>query len=210
MDVKLICLGEKHAGTEIAVRGPEFIIGRAEECHLRPNSRQISRRHTAITIADGTVKVRDLGSSNGTFVNDEKIEGERQLRSGDKLAVGPLQFEVQLDIKVGGRKRPKVQSVEEAAARSAGAGPVSDEELDLGAWFDEQPAAPSRFAARDTQQAAAGDAAAEDTTVMKQYRHDDAQGGHPDEPSKRPKAPPPPGDSKSAAADTLRRLMGGR
>ena len=72
MDVKLVVLGGKHPGQEIAVQGPEFLVGRAPECKLRPNSDMVSRRHCMISIAEGRATIRDLGSRNGTIVNDRE------------------------------------------------------------------------------------------------------------------------------------------
>ena len=135
MEVKLVITGGKSAGREVPVTGPEFLIGRSEECHLRPQSSRVSRRHTMIVVREGYVAVRDLGSSNGTYVNDEKIEGEKELKNGDQLKVGPLEFEVQLAVQVGGKKRPKVHNVQEAAARTVEA--AGDDDLDITSWLED-------------------------------------------------------------------------
>ncbi len=135
MEVKLILTGGKSAGREVPVTGPEFLIGRSEECHLRPQSSRVSRRHTMIVVREGYVGVRDLGSSNGTYVNDEKIDDEKELKNGDRLKVGPLEFEVQLAVQVGGKKRPKVHNVQEAAARTVEA--AGDDDLDITSWLED-------------------------------------------------------------------------
>ena len=96
MELKLKVVEGKNAGQEIAVAGKKFFIGRAEDCHLRPGSDLISRHHCVLLIEDGYVGVRDFGSKNGTYVNDERVVGERELKAGDRLLVGPLRFEVQL------------------------------------------------------------------------------------------------------------------
>ena len=122
------------------VTGPKFFIGRSEECQLRPNSDLVSRHHCAIMVDEGLVTVRDFGSRNGTFVNGERIRGEEELKAGDKLKVGPLEFEVQLGVSLGGPKKSKVHNVEEAAARtveSAKAPPAAadEDELDISDWL---------------------------------------------------------------------------
>jgi pSer/pThr/pTyr-binding forkhead associated (FHA) protein len=92
MHVKLKVLRGASAGKEVAISGPRFFIGRSEECHLRANSDAISRRHCAITIDQGEVRIRDLGSRNGTYVNGVRIDGEHQMQMGDQLRIGPLEF----------------------------------------------------------------------------------------------------------------------
>ena len=138
MDVKLVVLGGKHPGQEIAVQGPEFLVGRAPECKLRPNSDMVSRRHCMISIADGRVTIRDLGSRNGTLVNGEKIAGEHELRTGEKIKIGPLEFEVHLSTSIGGKKKPKVHNVQEAAARTVEAAKPRDNEPDISDWLNEE------------------------------------------------------------------------
>src|SRR6516162_5113025 len=138
MDVKLVVIGGKRPGQEIAVSGPEFIVGRAPECKLRPNSDMVSRRHCMISIEEGKATIRDLGSRNGTIVNGQKITGEHELRTGDKVKVGPLEFEVLLSTSIGGKKKPKVQNVQEAAARTWEASAPRDSEPDLSDWLAEE------------------------------------------------------------------------
>jgi len=138
MDVKLVVLGGKHPGQVIAVHGPEFLVGRAPECKLRPNSDMVSRRHCIISITEGQATIRDLGSRNGTIVNDKKIAGEHELRTGDKLKVGPLEFEVQLSTSISGKKKPKVHNVQEAAARTVEAAKPRDNEPDISDWLNEE------------------------------------------------------------------------
>jgi predicted component of type VI protein secretion system len=135
MEVNLIVVGGKQAGKSIPAPGPQFVIGRGEECQLRPQSHSVSRRHCAIVVGEGSVTVQDF-SSNGTFVNDERVQGEREVKTGDHLKVGPLEFELQLSVPVGGKKKPKVHSIQEAAARlvqNAG----GEKDLDISNWLDE-------------------------------------------------------------------------
>jgi predicted component of type VI protein secretion system len=138
MDVKLVVLGGKHPGQEIAVQGSEFLVGRAPECKLRPNSDMVSRRHCMIAVVEGRVTIRDLGSRNGTIVNNKKIAGEHELRTGDKLKIGPLEFEVHLSTSVSGKKKPKVHNVQEAAARTVEAATLRDSERDINEWLNEE------------------------------------------------------------------------
>ncbi len=119
-DVKLVVVGGKHAGKEVRVPGPGFIIGRVEGCHLRVHSRQVSRHHAAILIESGIVAVRDLGSRTGTYVNGELVTGDRRLENSDLLKLGPLQLEVELADSLQVKSKPKIKAAEEAATPTAG------------------------------------------------------------------------------------------
>ena len=92
MHVKLKVLRGASAGKEIAVKSLQFVIGRAEECSLRVNSEAISRQHCVITFDGHEVRIRDLRSRNGTFVNGERLEAPCRLVMGDQLRVGPMEF----------------------------------------------------------------------------------------------------------------------
>jgi pSer/pThr/pTyr-binding forkhead associated (FHA) protein len=131
MDVKLVVMGGSRAGQEVPVPHAKFLIGRAEDCHLRPASDLVSRHHAVILVEDGFVAVRDFASKNGTFVNGQRIKKEQQLKSGDRLKIASLEFEVRLDVPVAGKKKPKVHSIQEAAARTVET-VQADDEIDIG------------------------------------------------------------------------------
>ncbi len=118
MEVKLKVASGASAGQMIPVPGPKFLIGRADDCQLRPRSDLISRYHCVIMSEDGLVTVRDFGSKNFTYVNGERLIGETELKPGDLLKVGPLEFELSITATVGAGKRPKVESIQEAAERT--------------------------------------------------------------------------------------------
>ncbi len=120
MQVKLRVIGGKNDGREIKISVPEFIIGRGENAHLRPSSDLVSRHHCSLFIRNGSLVIKDMDSRNGTFVNGTKLVGEYVAKVGDTLRVGRLQFEVLIDHMQPGNKKPKVQGVAEAAARTVG------------------------------------------------------------------------------------------
>ena len=86
----------KQAGKELPIPLTQFVIGRDPQCHLRPASAMISKRHCALIQRDGKAFVRDFDSTNGTFVNDQPVKGEAELKNDDKLKVGPLLFAVRI------------------------------------------------------------------------------------------------------------------
>lgn len=87
----------KGEGKVIPITLPQFLIGRDPQCHLRPASAMISKRHCALLLKGEQAFVRDFDSTNGTFLNDEPIKGEVELHHEDKLRVGPLNFLIQLE-----------------------------------------------------------------------------------------------------------------
>ncbi|MGC4005903.1 MAG: FHA domain-containing protein [Pirellulales bacterium] len=96
MEFSLKVMSGKNAGLLIKVPHERFLIGRSEECQLRPHSDLISRQHTELLTKGDGVTVKDMGSRNGTFVNGERISDSVALKHGDKLGVGQLIFEVLL------------------------------------------------------------------------------------------------------------------
>ncbi len=81
----------------ITVPGTQFLIGRGPQCQLRPSSPLVSHRHCALMIRGEKLFIRDLVSTNGTFVNEAQIQGEIELEHGDKISVGALHFAVVIE-----------------------------------------------------------------------------------------------------------------
>ncbi len=97
MKLSLVVMGAgKQEGKVLAITLSQFVIGRDPQCHLRPASAMISKRHCALVQRDGKAYVHDFGSTNGTFVNDQPVQGEAEIHNNDQLKVGPLQFEVRI------------------------------------------------------------------------------------------------------------------
>jgi diguanylate cyclase (GGDEF)-like protein len=68
-------------------------VGRAQSCQLDfPDVPSMSREHARVGCDDNGVWVEDLGSTNGTYVNHVRIEGQRYLESGDRLQCGEVHF----------------------------------------------------------------------------------------------------------------------
>jgi pSer/pThr/pTyr-binding forkhead associated (FHA) protein len=143
MKTKLKVLNSKSAGKELPVAVDKFLIGRDAECQLRPGSDAIAMKHVQLTRRDGGFWAKDLGSETGTFVNGKQIAAETELKPGDKLRVGPLEFEVMIEYEVGGQRAEKVKDVRDVAARVV---KKADKDMDIDSWLsaadddeDEQP-----------------------------------------------------------------------
>jgi len=79
----------KYQGGEFPLRmNREIIIGRSSDLDMVLVEDMVSRRHAKITSTDQDVFIQDLGSTNGTFVNGEKIAGRARLAEGDRILVG--------------------------------------------------------------------------------------------------------------------------
>ncbi len=92
MAIKLVVVGGAREGM-VNLNLPT-IIGRSNESSLRIPGGQVSRQHCKIDQRDGNLIIHDMGSLNGTFLNDQQIEGEAVISSGDLLRIGPVTFRV--------------------------------------------------------------------------------------------------------------------
>lgn len=81
-------LGKRHTLDRLQ----PVLIGRSSKATIQIDQESISRNHAELRCEGGAFDVRDLGSTNGTYVNDEVIRGVRQLRDGDFLKVGATIF----------------------------------------------------------------------------------------------------------------------
>ena len=79
----------KYQGGEFPLRmNREIIIGRSSDLDMVLVEDMVSRRHAKISSTDAEVYIQDMGSTNGTFVNGEKIAGRALLHEGDRILVG--------------------------------------------------------------------------------------------------------------------------
>lgn len=75
-------------GTTYALEGDQIIIGRDPSNGIVINDAEISRRHTKLTFQGGKYVVEDMGSTNGTFVNGQRIGGPHVLKPGEVVSLG--------------------------------------------------------------------------------------------------------------------------
>lgn len=88
---RLRILSGGRKGDEVVLRGPSVLVGRDPEAHLRLDpeaDRGASKRHAELRWEEGAWTLRDLGSRNGTFVNDDRVEGPVRLAPGDVIRFG--------------------------------------------------------------------------------------------------------------------------
>jgi pSer/pThr/pTyr-binding forkhead associated (FHA) protein len=116
------------AGRQTPLEG-SIEIGREASTGLPIDDEQASRRHTRVTAEGDHALVEDLGSTNGTYLNGQPIEGQRTLRPGDRLRVGLTIFELRTAADVQ-RQPSAVIPVPQVTKLSGGVlEPVPEEEL---------------------------------------------------------------------------------
>ncbi len=111
MPYQLVVLKGRSASSVLRIP-PESvtIVGRQQGCQIRIVSSLVSRKHCELTERGGTLRIRDLGSSNGTYVNGQRIEGTKELEPGFSLVIGSVVFRVDSARPAGSAEEPTVQS----------------------------------------------------------------------------------------------------
>ena len=79
-------------GREHVLSGEKIVIGRAVENDIVITSKRVSREHTCLRRVGRRVLLEDLGSTNGTYLNDERVAEPLELRDGDRVTVGDVSF----------------------------------------------------------------------------------------------------------------------
>jgi pSer/pThr/pTyr-binding forkhead associated (FHA) protein len=69
-------------------------VGRAEACQVRLEDTYVSQHHARLSARDGAVFVEDLGSTNGTYLNDRRVQAAVEVRPGDVVRVGKTVLEL--------------------------------------------------------------------------------------------------------------------
>lgn len=101
MEIILECLSDLEipccSAAELEL-SPTIRIGRARDCQVRVADPYVSRHHCELIsdCADQPVRVRDLGSENGTYVNETRIHETCELHDGDLLRIATIPFTVRI------------------------------------------------------------------------------------------------------------------
>jgi predicted component of type VI protein secretion system len=171
----------RSASTTLKLTDNVTSLGRHDDCVIRIKSAQVSRRHCELFEVGGQLMLRDLGSSNGTFVNGKRVTGEFALKHGDELTVGAVTLRVAKlgqpvsSLPASPSSKPKAGDTAVLEAVVVDSTPDEEEEFEMEfddgepvpevegiPLADDVPAEPSRPKAK----AAAKGAASNDPTVM--------------------------------------------
>ena len=93
MTWKIQAITGEYAGQEISI-DRDMLVGRHQEADVLLQSAEVSRKHAALLLKEQALWVQDLNSSNGTFVNDLRIETESPLQAGDIIQFASFKFSV--------------------------------------------------------------------------------------------------------------------
>ncbi|MCU0691749.1 MAG: FHA domain-containing protein [Polyangiaceae bacterium] len=81
-------------GQRIALTPGRLIVGRSSACHIVVDDLLTSREHAQLVVTQNTLTVEDAGSTNGVYVNEERIREPRHLRDGDRIVIGTQELRV--------------------------------------------------------------------------------------------------------------------
>jgi predicted component of type VI protein secretion system len=219
----------KQQGQVLEVKLSQFVVGRDPQCHLRPASALISKRHCAILQREGKAFVRDFDSTNGTFVNNEPVKGEIELHHDDQLKIGPLQFTVRLEATPAVNRptpapptkaaattkvAPAIAKAPSAGATAGASKPASAEQAPAEetkevAHADDDIAAMllSLHDDTDSSSSSGGDKVPDGSTVMELQVPPDMMDTAPNKPADKDKGKPVIGNTSTAAKSILEKYM---
>lgn len=144
MQVVLVMFRPEGDRRSFSITRDTTVVGRREDCEFRIPLGEISRKHCRLIKDGDTLRIEDLGSSNGTYHNGERVQ-EATLGPGDTLQIGSVVFVVQIDgvpadedlqpvtAPVPGREGHSVETAPmngDAVPASAGAATEDDGEFD--------------------------------------------------------------------------------
>lgn len=130
-----------HRGVqEVRIRGPRFVIGRADDCSLCCRSDSVLPQHCEVLLDQQRAILRPLSDKAATYLNGQLVEYEQTLQAGDQLRIGRLDFEILI-----AEDSPPVPAEPQAAADleqetegETERDPAAEEIMDLLAQADER------------------------------------------------------------------------
>ena len=115
MNISLVLVKKNGSTKNFSLPSSVTVVGRRQDCDMCIPLMVVSRRHCELDQDQGRLKIRDLGSRNGTFVNGRQID-EAELNSGDQIQIGPLTFSVETTeepVKLTGHDSAVVQTTQQ-------------------------------------------------------------------------------------------------
>jgi len=115
----------EHRGSRHALREGENLVGRGDECNVFVHEPSVSRTHALVVRSGNDVTISDLGSSNGTFVNNKSLDEPRVLEIGDVVKIGNALLTFGATTVAPSSIPPGIELIEQQPERAqSGAGPT--------------------------------------------------------------------------------------
>lgn len=135
MAIELVLVQQDGKQRTIPLRNGSFVIGREKGCAIRLAQPLISRQHCEVSCEGNRVFLKDLGSSNGTFVNAKRVS-QLELSAGDVVGLGPFALVARINGQPGSvdsaqtlsKLPPKPAATPAPASEATKLPPLSDEE----------------------------------------------------------------------------------
>ena len=135
MDISLVLLKKNGSHKFFPLPSSVTVIGRRHSCDLCIPLTSVSRKHCQLNHDDGVLKIRDLDSRNGTYLNGKRID-EAVIQAGDSIKIGPLTFVLQIDGQPQTIAEPD-SAVRSSSRQDAATEDIVDEQLDNSAELDD-------------------------------------------------------------------------
>jgi len=116
---RMILKGSAGDGTEFPL-GENNVLGRSTTASVRLADREVSRKHSQVDKEGDDYVLRDLGSSNGTFLNGKRIFGPTKLTDGDEVVIGTSKMEFRLGRGLAKSRNAEIVHNEDSAKEMAG------------------------------------------------------------------------------------------
>jgi len=132
----------RSANTTLKLSDGVTSVGRHDDCWIRIKSSQVSRRHCEIFESGGKLTIRDLGSSNGTYVNGKRVLGQQALTVGDEVTLGAVTLRVAAlgQAAAAGPAKPAASKAKAGDTAVVEAIAVSDQEEEFEMEFEHEDA----------------------------------------------------------------------
>lgn len=136
MDINLVLLKKDNPHKTFPLPSSVTVIGRRHSCDLCIPLMSVSKKHCQLNHDGGVLKIRDLDSSNGTYLNGKRVDKEAVIQAGNSIKIGPLTFVLQID------GQPQIIAKPDSAVRSsspqdATTEDIADEQLDSSVELDD-------------------------------------------------------------------------
>jgi len=132
MNINLVLLKKNGSHKAFPLTSGVTVIGRRHECDLYIPLATVSRKHCQLSLNGHVLEARDLDSTCGTFVNNQRVNGQTTLKAGDYIRIGPLTFLCQIDGKPEKISPPKKPTKQAPKPQKKAAKPAGDEEDSFG------------------------------------------------------------------------------